>query len=273
MATLGTDLAVNTATALGTDLEGSALPAVPTTNLLAGWRADLGYTIDTGVSQWLDWHNSHPLVQSTASAQPSYQASVAALNGKPALRFDGVNDYLASSESSATWKLLSDGSGHHVFVVSVSRLAKPSADGARDALLATTDFTNAIGFVMTEIPSTSTLGTQVYNGATFLFGTTSIASVWAQDTARWVEAMYVEGRAVNECNLDTSGGTVAATGNSAAAPSSSNPLGTLHVGCRVGLNNFANHDIAEILIYSAEQTGASYTQIINYLNTRYGTST
>lgn len=59
--------------------------------------ADAAYiTLATGVSQWADRSgNANHAAQATGAAQPAYSASVAALNNKPAVNFDGTDDVLA----------------------------------------------------------------------------------------------------------------------------------------------------------------------------------
>ena len=58
-------------------------------------RADQGITVATGVSQWNDLSgNGRNLTQGTGAAQPLFVAS--ATNGKPAVRFDGTDDLLAT---------------------------------------------------------------------------------------------------------------------------------------------------------------------------------
>ncbi|HEY5791804.1 MAG TPA: LamG-like jellyroll fold domain-containing protein, partial [Chthoniobacterales bacterium] len=48
----------------------------------------------TGVAQWSDQSgNNHHAIQATAAKQPKYQLNV--LNGKPVVRFDGIDDQLA----------------------------------------------------------------------------------------------------------------------------------------------------------------------------------
>ncbi len=63
------------------------------TNLRAWYKSDTGITIGTGVSQWNDLSgNANHLVQATAANQPVVTAG--AINGLPAITFDGVNDSL-----------------------------------------------------------------------------------------------------------------------------------------------------------------------------------
>jgi len=68
--------------------------SVQTTGLQLWLKADAGVTLaGTAVSQWADQSgNSRNATQGTASSQPTLVSN--ALNGKPALSFDGVNDFM-----------------------------------------------------------------------------------------------------------------------------------------------------------------------------------
>ena len=61
------------------------------TNLRAWFKSDVGTTIATGVSAWADQSgNGNNLVQATGSLQPALTSN--AINGLPALTFDGADD-------------------------------------------------------------------------------------------------------------------------------------------------------------------------------------
>lgn len=54
------------------------------------------------ISQWDDSSgNTRHATQATAAAQPVYKAGANGIGGKPAVRFDGVDDFLASSQTSS----------------------------------------------------------------------------------------------------------------------------------------------------------------------------
>ena len=61
------------------------------TSLRAWFKSDTGTTIATGVSAWADQSgNGNNLVQATGSLQPALTSN--AINGLPALTFDGADD-------------------------------------------------------------------------------------------------------------------------------------------------------------------------------------
>jgi hypothetical protein len=65
-------------------------------NLKLWVKSDTGITIVTGVSQWNDQSgNGNNLLQATGANQPVVTA--AAINGLPAITFDGTNDFLKTA--------------------------------------------------------------------------------------------------------------------------------------------------------------------------------
>lgn len=61
-------------------------------------RADLGVTIDTGVSVWADQSgNGADYAQATGTAQPAVTVADVSLNGQDTITFDGTSDFLAAT--------------------------------------------------------------------------------------------------------------------------------------------------------------------------------
>jgi hypothetical protein len=75
-------------------MDASTEPAIPMTGLLLWLRADAGVTSKSGlVSRWADQSTSHTdATQDSSSAQP--RLVVNGINGRPALLFDGTDDFL-----------------------------------------------------------------------------------------------------------------------------------------------------------------------------------
>lgn len=71
-------------------------------NLLHAYRADLGITLATGVSQWSDLIGTAHLIQSTGANQPAYNATDAGYNSKPTVQSTATNMYLASGAAAST---------------------------------------------------------------------------------------------------------------------------------------------------------------------------
>lgn len=101
---------------------------IPATGLGLWLHADTGVTLNgTAVSQWADQSgNNHTAGQSTAANQPQLISN--ALNGKPAIRFDGTDDFL-----SATYPI-NGLDGLTMFLVSANRSATTPSPAQRAAL-------------------------------------------------------------------------------------------------------------------------------------------
>lgn len=65
-------------------------------NLIFWWRADtLGLSDGNTVSAWADEVASYSASQGSSSLRPIYRAAPTGFNGKPAVQFDGTDDYLS----------------------------------------------------------------------------------------------------------------------------------------------------------------------------------
>src|SRR5512135_828541 len=95
------------------------------TNLVAHWRADSLVTLAHGdeVTSWTDEINGYTMT-GAAGAVPVYQENQ--LNGRPALLFNGVDEYLTCNQN---WSALLNGSGQGVFVAVFKLLAMPAPSG------------------------------------------------------------------------------------------------------------------------------------------------
>ena len=80
-------------------------PSIPTDSLQLWLKADEGVTLNgSTVSSWIDQSvNGNNALQSTTNRQPLLVNN--ALNGKPVLHFDGINDRLALTDSTTMSKL------------------------------------------------------------------------------------------------------------------------------------------------------------------------
>lgn len=68
---------------------------VSTVSARAWWRSDQRVVLSSGgVASWTDLLNNYVLSQGTAAAQPTYSASDAALNNRPSITGDGIQQWL-----------------------------------------------------------------------------------------------------------------------------------------------------------------------------------
>jgi len=206
-------------------------------------RADLDVTYDESnrVSAWADQSgNGEDFVQSTDAKKPVYVAN--ALNGKPILRTDGVDDFMANST-------LSSASKDFTFFI----VHEP------DAL--TTSYIYLFSIQTGYMNIAHTIGTEkktgIYDGT---YRAVALATdnwqilVWKLDATNDKIYMWRDG---------------ASLGNK--------PYTELAMGGNIGI--FAKHDgsgnrypgdTAEIIVYDSVLSGADRQKVEKYLSKRYG---
>jgi hypothetical protein len=217
-----------------------AVPRSVGAGTLAAWyRADKGITISTGVSQWndLSGKNRH-LTQATGTKQPLYIAS--AIAGKPAVRFDGSDDFLGpvafTLNQPETVVLV-----YKSIVIGAASAHDAIADGNATGNMVVlsdngTHYSIAAGVALTdaELVNNTVYGytLQIFNGASsFIF--------------------------VN--------GTQKATGNAGANNGGGFTLGALPDGTRS-----TNIEVAEAIVYASALGAADRSRLTLYIKARYG---
>ena len=230
----------------GVVASGTASGFLPTdlADLFAWYRGDLGVTIATGVSEWADQSgNGHDLVQATGANQPTYGATL--INSQPGMTLDGTNDSLSCTGLSQAQPL-------HSFIVyrpitwvdndiilgfdSTSDLeaAMQTSGGASPE----TSIRQGESFVCTVSPTLET----AYLLQSFLSGASSFLAL--NDGA----ADQVPAPQANTATLDH------------IALGTKNPVSTTQCG---------NFEICELIICTAQITGADLTSLMAYINARY----
>lgn len=202
------------------------------------------------VSQWSDKSggNRHA-TQGTANNQPTYTTN--AVNGRPALSFDGTNDSFRSTAAL--------GSSHSVFAVvkmNVRKIAGIVAGGNADqADLIYGDGSSA--FSGTRYGAFG-VARAVYGGGTI---TTSVYQV--------VTAVLSGGTLPSNLSMWTNGtGGVVTTVTAGTAPNAKLDA-SIYIGTSAG-NHFLNGDIAELIFYTSALSTSNRQRVERYLGTKYG---
>jgi hypothetical protein len=194
------------------------------------------------ISSWPDSSgNGRSAAQANGTMQPLYKAGI--INSKPVVRFDGVNDYLATSG----WGLVQPCT---VFLVGLLRSASTlriMLDGTGGGNRADLYYGAASGGVSAF---------SMYAGAT-LAGPTTTA------TAAHVLTAVISNTA---SALQVDGGT-ATTGTGGTSNANGITLGSAYAGS----SSWADLDLAEVLVYPAVLTTAQQNQVRAYLKTKYAT--
>jgi len=200
-------------------------------------RADLGVTIATGVSSWVDQANSVAFTQATGGAQPTRNAADSSLNNQATISGDGVNDYLSGAPTIAAsyWRC---------------SVAKYNASAVNDRLLDSVGHCTLLGQGSPNVVLFEQGGsnTSANNG----FGS----------TGTWKRVLEQQSNATTD-RLKI--GSVPATGTALGRTASSSTM-TIFAGAAAF---FANGAFAEIIITDGIPTPTEQTNIDTYLTNRY----
>ncbi len=215
----------------------------PVAGLQLWLRADAGITADAneGVNSWIDQWGGYKAAQNTSTSEPVIVADD--LNGQPAVRFNGSSDYLNSNFVGM------GGSGLTFFVV-------------------------------TKGPQyQSLLRFQPYGSSSYLVYPWGAGEVFIDSADGATGAGVATGLASNQWNIGEltyrSGDQVTTFCNgievaSRAAANVDLPGGLpLDIGYVAGGNEYAQADLAEVLIYSRSLNDAERQAVETYLNGKY----
>ena len=226
---------------------------LPSAARLKLWlRADAGVATNlTGaVTKWTDQSGKfNDAVQTNDSSAPLWIAN--AVNGKPALRFDGDNDYLSISNSPSI-AIIGDLSSF--FVVQFDDFATYRAVWAKTEgnLPRSTDYYILPDTGIPRLIRGGTGGLGSVDGATALPSAQHLIAGFEMEgsTAR----LYFNGQ-------EDSNGQITAMPTDAGTP--------LLIGTRGDLFTKMKGDIAEIIIYDIALSGADRNAVLTYLASKY----
>ena len=233
----------------------SSNPSIPTQNLRLWLRSDAGITLNgSTVSQWADQSGSGThAVQATSTSQPTLVSGV--VNSKPAVRFDGVNDFL-------NFTLPVNGlSGATIVLVSS---AAQDIDGDWNGVASAPIFWN-------ETASWGALHLSPFQRLVkFRFGTGQTSNLNTYTRPVTINAGWSLTTAIKN------GTTESLYGNSVLVLSQGGKLSTLAnirdtaaLGQGYNDNTYFPGDIAEVLVYTRTLTDTERQQVEQYLLTKY----
>lgn len=220
---------------------GSPFSPLDISGLVLWLRSDLGVTLNgSNVSAWADQSGQgNNVSQGTGAQQPPYVASDASFGGQPSLTFtNGSHQNLGSG------------------VWSVS-LVQPCT---WYVLAKYTSFAG-VGIVMQDISAHQAMYVTANGGAFQISAASAMGSAHVSNGAHAFVGVF--NGASSAAYLDASTGPV--SGNVGA--------GTL-TRLQVSLSNANNWSgsVAEVMGYSGAHTAANVAQVLQYYNSRYGTS-
>ena len=213
--------------------------------------------------------NGHNIEQTTPADQPLFVAS--AQNSLPGMEFDGVSEFMNSTEAASVWTLLHSGSDYGIFCVFKTTDANP--DTSFNIFSTSSDATTerGIGVIYDDRLASARndmIRYRIYNGN---FGVPLIAAE-ANDSfpANAYQVMGLEYDDTNTPNGEILLDNVSqATDNKAGSPSANVPAATLQVGRRANGTSFAKITVLEWIICNTVTSAADKTKIQNYFDTKY----
>lgn len=214
--------------------------AVPMSGMAVWLRADVGVTKDANskVSVWQDQSGGgHDASMTNTTAQPVWMASV--VNGRPVVRFDGVNDYLTTSYN---WP---GGTELSLFVVTKGGNYQ-SLIRAQDGDYVVYPWSNGATFILSSDGGT---GNGVSSGL--------VASEWNLGSA-----IYKTGETMSTYRNGTLVGSRTAGTNTL-------PSKPLMIGSYLGSSEFLNADVAEVILYNRALSTQERQNVEAYLTHKY----
>ncbi|HTG45669.1 MAG TPA: LamG-like jellyroll fold domain-containing protein, partial [Verrucomicrobiae bacterium] len=230
--------------------------AAPPTNDLALWlRADAGVIANgSAVSQWQDQSGRGVHAnQSMAANQPTLVAN--AINGKPILQFDGVNDFLSFNLA------LNNLSGATFCLVSAN---------TADRTGGSTEAENAALFWNETQAWGATYLSPFQNRVQFRFGTTQMGNLPTYIRPDSLGSSYSRTIAIKNGTTDTlyvNGSLARQETGKQASLTGGQSIG--NVGRGYNNNSFFPGQIAEVLVYSRALTDAERQDLESYLGAKY----
>ena len=222
-------------------------------NLITWLRADAGVTYNSGqVSLWADQSgNGNNAGQATSADQPTL--STGAINGLPALSFNGSSQFLQFGSGFANFS-----SGASIFVVT-----NPATLGSYQTWVS---FGNS-GSNYLGLEQTSTSGSvsfYTYSGSSS--SAVTAASALSASQYQLVESVY------NGTNTATiyNNGVQKGTGSSLLTAPTTPPRTINYVGQFAGSGAYLNGQIAEILVYNTALSSVQRAAVESYIYSKYG---
>ena len=235
---------------------------------------------DGGVARWEDKSgNARHATQGTSANRPARKTAIQ--GGLDVLRFDGSDDSLSIPSSTETFKFLHGGStGYTAFAV-----VSPRALNTRERIFETGRWGSPSGDAggIGASWNIDTNGSFRYDAAA---GATSVIANASPTSAIAAGSWYVLGvsgiansaTAALRSSMRINGGTAIANNTQTGAASTNNARTDLTIARGIGYNGdgsveyeqFADLDIAEIIIYDSALSDANRELVENYLLAKWG---
>ena len=255
------------------------ISSIPTLNLELWLNAGKinGLSNGDSISLWEDKSgNGRNATQSASSYQPLYKTNIK--NGKPAVYFDGTNDYLSISGSSSSLKFLHSDKSTIFLVAQAGFSADPNITMA---------FMDSSGGSWGNIGysvSYTDVSAYSYNNRFTLEVANSISTNrvdWQyQDNVLTPNSMHIikvvgdmtNSTAANRSSIEIDGMALTSLNSQAGAPSTSNSSYDIVIGTSANLFAYLYGYICELIIYSRNLSANEISKVETYLSSKYAIS-
>ena len=213
------------------------------------------------VATWSDLSGtSNDATQGTAAFRPIYKTSQ--LNGRPCVRFDGVNDWLTYANTIFTFT----GAGT---VFALVRVNGTVASGYGAVLAAHGGVDASLGLTVQHFPDNAVeFCTDVYEPGGMRYNTTQSTGTWYLVTWTWSNWSTHKTNGNTKIRVDGVDGSIAAYGGTPASLTTTvRAIGAAGDG---GGNSFMNGDLGALLAYDVQLTAGQISQVEDYINAEFG---
>ncbi len=245
---------------------------IPTTNLALWLRADQGVTADSSqvVSGWADYSGkANNATQSTSGYRPKRISGV--INGQPAIRFDGSDDYLNLPAATSTSMSLSDFRNGITAIV----VARPNhlQTTARFITLSRGSSSNVVSFAYNKPFSYTEISTNIEY---YLSNPSGISEVVAWQA---INESQFKSNQITQTPTTGGNGSVDIHSNGYLVVSGTAPLPNYSTSSPrnqnfIGKSSYSNQplldaDIAEVILYQRPLSSTERRQVDYYIYKRY----
>lgn len=229
------------------------------TGVVAWWRADLGVTVATGVSSWVDQIGGVAATNATGAQQPALTA-VSSVGSQPAVTFDGTDDSLANAATSLG---IAAGSAYSVLCVG-RMLAVPNVSRGPIFALRSTGIRAVTEF--RQVPDMVVHVDEVNGGANCFLSTANSTAV--------ATAIQLPFQSVHKMTGAGNGVTVYVNGTAYTTTSGAQHTETGAAGFAIGISVTSNirwlGHIAELVIVNGAISDVDRAAWGTYVASRYG---
>ena len=221
----------------------------------------VGLNDGDAVATWSDLSGtSNDATQGTAARRPIYKTSQ--LNGRPCVRFDGVDDWMTYGNTIFSFT----GAGT---VFALVRVNGTITTGYGCVISAWSGVASSLGMSVQHYPDNAVeFSTDIYEPGGVRYNATQSTSTWYLVTWTWSNWSTHKTNGNTKIRVDGVDGSIAAYGGTPGSLTTTvRSIGSMQDG---GGNGYMNGDLAALLAYDVQLTAGEIAQVEAYINAEFG---